>query len=254
MRTNILGSVPEGVVAGRAYDAYRWMLVEDDGTLVGAALRTSPYPMLLSPMPVDAARAVGRHVREVDPGLSALLGPRAETRAFLEAGGWSARLFMEEHLRVLGTFVAPPHPAPGHARLAEEADLDLLVEWHEQFVIDARLAIPVTAERVRAIITDRVLWLWEDGGRPVAMAGHAPLVTTPGGTVARIGPVFTPAGLRGRGYGTAITAAVVDVLLPQSDAIMLFADAANPASNSVYQRLGFDVAGELVELALDPLA
>ena len=37
--------------------------------------------------------------------------------------------------------------------------------------------------------------LWEDGGEPVSVTGYGP--STPTGT--RIGPVYTPPELRGRG-------------------------------------------------------
>ncbi len=250
----MLGSVAEGVVAGRAYESYRWLVVtSDDGDVIGAALRTAPYPALLSPMPASAASAVGRLLAEVEPDLPGLTGPRDTVMAAVSAAGWEhrVRVAMDEYLRVLGTYTPPSTPASGSPRRSRLADLDLLVPWHERFVADAKLLVPVTEDRVRHVIEVGSLWLWEDDGRPVAMAGHAPLVSTPGGVVGRIGPVFTPAALRGRGYGTAITGAVVEVLLPQCTTIMLVADAANPASNSVYARLGFVIAAELVEVALD---
>jgi predicted GNAT family acetyltransferase len=95
------------------------------------------------------------------------------------------------------------------------------------------------------------LWLWEVDGTPVAMAGHADLVDTPSGAVARIGPVYTPEPLRRQGLGAAVTAAVIEELLPRATTVMLFADAANPTSNRIYARLGFRAAGEVVEVSLD---
>jgi predicted GNAT family acetyltransferase len=43
---------------------------------------------------------------------------------------------------------------------------------------------------------------------------------------------------------------VAQDLLAAGALVMLFADAANPGSNRVYERLGFAVAGEQVELDL----
>ncbi len=37
-------------------------------------------------------------------------------------------------------------------------------------------------------------------------------------------------------------------LLEAADIVMLFTDAANPTSNGVYERLGFRVVGEVVDL------
>jgi predicted GNAT family acetyltransferase len=81
------------------------------------------------------------------------------------------------------------------------------------------------------------------------MAGHAPLVDTPAGPVGRVGPVYTPPDLRRQGYGAAATAAVVASLEPRCALVMLYADAANPTSNGVYERLGFREAARVVELS-----
>jgi predicted GNAT family acetyltransferase len=61
---------------------------------------------------------------------------------------------------------------------------------------------------------------------------------TPNGT--RIGPVYTPPELRGRGYGSALTAAVTERLLGSGLRFcFLYTDLANPTSNSIYQRIGY---------------
>ena len=83
-------------------------------------------------------------------------------------------------------------------------------------------------------------WIWEADDMPVAMCGYAPPVGDPGDVVGRIGPVFTVAEHRGRGFGAAVTTAAIEELSKHCDHIMLYADASNPASNSVYQRLGFE--------------
>jgi len=79
------------------------------------------------------------------------------------------------------------------------------------------------------------------------MAGHAHPVDTPSGVVTRIGPVFTPAENRGRGYGSAVTAALSQELLARHSRVMLYADADNPTSNDIYQRIGFRVIDDVVQ-------
>jgi predicted GNAT family acetyltransferase len=70
----------------------------------------------------------------------------------------------------------------------------------------------------------------------VSMAG---LTRQVAGTI-RVGPVYTPPGLRRRGYAGAVTAAVSRAALDAgADEVLLFTDLANPTSNSLYQRLGF---------------
>ena len=70
---------------------------------------------------------------------------------------------------------------------------------------------------------------------PVSLAGHAG--ETPNG--ARVGPVYTPPELRGRGYASALTAALTEQLLERRRFCFLFTDLANPTSNSIYQRIGY---------------
>jgi len=71
---------------------------------------------------------------------------------------------------------------------------------------------------------------------PVSLAGRN---RTAGGQ-ARIGPVYTPPDLRGRGFGGAATAAITQAALDDgAEGVVLFTDLANPTSNTLYQRLGY---------------
>jgi predicted GNAT family acetyltransferase len=61
---------------------------------------------------------------------------------------------------------------------------------------------------------------------------------TPNGI--RIGPVYTPPELRGRGYASACTAAVSQLLLDEGRKFcFLYTDLANPTSNKIYQDIGY---------------
>ncbi len=79
--------------------------------------------------------------------------------------------------------------------------------------------------------------LWEDDGRPVSLAGYG----SPTPHSMRIGPVYTPAAFRGRGYASAATAAVSQHLLDGGRRFCtLFTDLANPTSNKIYRQIGFE--------------
>src|SRR5271170_3537076 len=86
LRTNVIGSVSLAVAAGdRSYDAYHWWIVRDAvGDVVGIAMRTSPFNMVLSPMPKVAARVLGRSVGQFDEALPGLNGPQDLLDAFME--------------------------------------------------------------------------------------------------------------------------------------------------------------------------
>jgi predicted GNAT family acetyltransferase len=54
---------------------------------------------------------------------------------------------------------------------------------------------------------------------------------------------------RGRGYGSAVTAAAADLARRSGvDDVVLFADLANPTSNKIYRRIGFDAVTDSVRI------
>ncbi len=250
--TNLPASIALSVVGGRSYDAEHWWVVRDDeGTVVGCSVRTAPYRLVVSPMPTPAAVALGQAVAIADPDVPGANGPAAVVDAFY-TGLASAKLptvTMRDVVYVLESY-APARGVAGSARRAVPDDLGLVADWTRQFQIDAGLPIFDVEASVVPRLAAGSIWLWEVDGSPVSMAGHADLVESPAGLVGRIGPVYTPELLRGNGFGSAITSALIDELQPRTSRIMLFADAANPTSNRVYVRLGFLAITEVVETAL----
>jgi predicted GNAT family acetyltransferase len=128
----------------------------------------------------------------------------------------------------------------GCLRHATASDRELLVGWFAAFFAEA-MAGSVESDAVAAV--DRKLAepeggfaVWEDGGSPVSFAGYGS--PTPNGM--RIGPVYTPPGFRGRGYGSAVTAGVTGYVLGHGRRFcFLYTDLSNPTSNSIYQRIGY---------------
>ena len=71
---------------------------------------------------------------------------------------------------------------------------------------------------------------------------------TPNGI--RIGPVYTPPELRGRGYASALTAQVSQLQLDRGRRFcFLYTDLANPTSNAIYMRIGYERVCDSRELA-----
>ncbi len=248
--TNVLATVAQGVVDGRRYDGEDWWVVRDPaGRVRGAAARTRPHPLQLSPMPVEAARELGRATAgDLPPGA---YGTREVVTAY--AAGTSAHLGARstETLYLLGELVTPA-AVPGAPRQASAAEFDTLVAWHEQFARDADVPAFDMPSSVRGRLAFGGLWWWCVGDVPVALAGHAQPIDGPHGPVGRVGPVFTPAAHRRQGYGAAITAHVSGLLARRCSTVLLYADAANPTSNGVYRRLGFLPEAEIVEVELHP--
>jgi len=251
--TNVIGSIAAGVQAGRVYDTCLLMAVRDgEGTVVGCAALTSPWNLVVSPMPREAALALGRHMADTHPDMPGITGVRDVVNAVVESLGldYEPRIAMVDTVRVIDEFVPPAHEIAGSPRRADDADRDRLIAWLIQFGLDASLPLHDVEASVDSRLDARAFWFWEVDGRPVALAGHAPVVPTPAGNVGRIGPVYTPEAERGHGYAAAITSVVVRHLQPQCSVIMLYADATNPTSNGVYDRLGFRAAAEVIEIEL----
>ena len=130
----------------------------------------------------------------------------------------------------------PPHGVLGHARRAVESDRAMVRSWYAAFAAEAG-ATDSGVDRNRVI--DRALtagecWLWQDpSGAPVSLAARRPVIAGS----ARIGPVFTPAQHRARGYGSAVTAAATADVLDDGAVPVLFTDLANPTSNPDFARV-----------------
>ncbi|MFJ8674008.1 GNAT family N-acetyltransferase [Streptomyces sp. NPDC093589] len=215
----------------------------------GAFVWTPPRPVLLSPMPDDAAAALaGTLVPERLPeaGVNAEL-PTA--RAY--AAGWRRRhggtpeVAGRRRLYRLGE-LAPPDPAPpGAARAATGADRALVLAWFTAFAAEVGDGPPGASRAADDRLAEGRCTLWEVDGRPVALAGVSRTLSG----MARVAPVYTPPELRGRGYAGAVTAAVSRAARDGAGAeeLVLFTDLDNPTSNALYQRLGYrPVADHLV--------
>jgi GNAT superfamily N-acetyltransferase len=257
-RTNILSSVPMAVAKGdRTYDAYWWWAVFDENEYcVGAAFRTAPFGLQIGPMPLEGVQLLAAAVAKDDDTITWIVGSESVTTAFLREYGdssssGSSRRFvrgLKSLLHELGELTAPQ--VGGSYRVATLDDVELVVRWTHDFLAFTG-ATPLPDGRDREFIIARLkessLRLWSVENEPLAMAGHGPTVETPSGSFTRIGPVFTPENLRGRGYGSAVTAALCEELIGRGSRVILYADAAYPTSNRVYQRLGFREIDNLVQ-------
>ncbi|HSN05964.1 MAG TPA: GNAT family N-acetyltransferase [Candidatus Angelobacter sp.] len=254
VRTNVLGSVATGIRDGVRYDAESFFLAERDGLVVGAALWTVPFRLLVGPMDDEAAEAIGvaavARAAELGAPLPGAVGPVRATERAAQATGRPWVRSRSERVLVLHQYL-PPGDVPGNARRATDADVDLVRRWRREFATEIGNVVHDGEERTRQMLP--TTWLWAVDGEVVSMAGHAPVVSTPSGDVGRIGPVYTPVEHRRHGYGGAVTAAVVEHLRAFCGTVMLYTDAANPTSNHVYESLGFVHEDDVAELRLEPL-
>jgi uncharacterized protein len=218
--------------------------------VVGSAIRTPPWRLVLAVM--DHPGAVHRLVDDLDgEALPGVVGPADPAGAFAEAWaratGVTARLMRHERSFRLRR-VIPPRQAPGTMRRSRPDDQALLREWAEAFHVEAMPDNPPRDYDLMARSwiagTGRTAYLWEDGGRAVSLAGVGGL--TPHGV--RIGPVYTPPALRGRGYASNVVAGVSQLQLDAGRRfVFLFTDLANPTANKIYQAIGYEPVNDVDE-------
>jgi GNAT superfamily N-acetyltransferase len=220
------------------------LTVWDGGMAVGAALQTPPYPLACNGIPLDTAAGVAAELARLQPRLNGVRGGRDTATAFADmwhtATGQACTVTSEERLYRLGA-LSKPNGVAGSTKLASDDDLGLLVDWVERFfgeTFEHQRNHTAGEEFVDAAARkgDRLV-LWVVDRVSVAMA----MLRAPAAGVSRIGPVYTAPDQRGHGYGSAVTAAAADLALSNGVAdVVLFADLANPVSNAIYQRIGFE--------------
>ncbi len=231
------------------YPEHRFWLVLDGEEIAGAAVRTPPYNLVVA----GREPALETLARELDEELPGVVGAVPELEAF--ARWWEARwditreVTMSQAIYALENLIEPARP-PGAPRPATEGDRGLLIEWLNDFAREALREESPNAEQHERIIDARLnradagFVIWEDDG-PVSLAGYGG--TTPSGS--RIGPVYTPPEHRGRGYGSAVTAAVsAERLAAGRRFCFLYTDLANPVSNKIYVRMGYRRVCDSLEL------
>jgi RimJ/RimL family protein N-acetyltransferase len=235
------GPLPEGC-----------LIVSGADEVEGLAMRApgGDLVMLGCMAPEVATRAAELWHRHLSP-FAAVKGAPAELDAFAAqtARLREARAVPGLRMRLLQlTSLLAPSWTEGRAELAAEWHFDLAVRWFEAFRLDlggnhARTPI----EHLRRWLENGrvVLWLGPDD-EPRSMAVWS-RESEHGATVSY---VYTPPDWRGQGCASHAVAAVCRQALDRGKAFcVLYADADNPTSNRLYERLGFHPVGELNEVA-----
>ena len=219
---------------------------EHEGELVGVALRTPPHNFILSKMKDErAVEAFAKDAYVLYEELPGTNGPKETAKAFVDCWhrltGKAGQLGLEQRIYRVET-VIPAHGVRGDYYPATKAESELMVAWWMAFASEA--LDPIAREEAEKAVRMRLdsnasvrgLRLWWDDERPVSLAGYGG--PTPNGI--RIGPVYTPPELRGRGYASALTAALSQELLDSGRRfVFLFTDLSNPTSNHIYQTVGY---------------
>jgi predicted GNAT family acetyltransferase len=246
LHLGVLGQLEAGI-----HEEYRTWTVREGPDVVGIVLDTPPHPYAVALRPDRSATAlahavVGAHVEVGDlTGPSTVVEPLATAWAGLVGG--RATVLMAMHLLHCVEVVAPRDRPPGRRRKATIEDLPVVLAFTDAF---RREALPNSRREVdddqrsarlaRRLSGEHGLHLWEtDEVVSIAAIG----MPAEGGE--RVASVYTPPRLRGRGYASALVAAVTqDAFDRGCSFVHLHTDVDNPLSNAIYERLGYERVGE----------
>jgi len=129
--------------------------------------------------------------------------------------------------------VNPEIPHIGTMRLANDSDMYFLPYWLEAF---ATMNIPQEAEVYQHKIAQKKIYVLEDHGKPVSIAG----ITREMQSVCGVAHVYTPPFFRRKGYASSCVARLSQMILDRGfKKCVLYTDLANPTSNNIYQKIGY---------------
>lgn len=234
-----------GLGAALAQDRFRYSTSDPvvgiacaDGSPGGVVLMTPPRSLLLTRMAPEVAASVAEALADAEIALPGVMGPQDTAAHFTAA--WSARTAqraeLAKTLRIYQLDRVLPIPAvPGRCVQATMDDYDLLCDWIPAFWASVGEPGAAVEDFVRRCIADRTTYLWKTDA-PVSLAAIAG--PTPNGI--RVGQVYTPPEHRNHGYATVNVAAISQRMLDAGRRFcFLYANLANPTSNSIYQKIGY---------------
>ena len=227
--------------------SYLWAFT-DAGQVVGAAWMTPPQPIGLTEMPSKAIELLIQELSNLPDRPNGVVGPKSQTDCFKDRWTKAHKLTipftMEQRIYQIVDVKMPFHVS-GEMRVAKRHDLELIEAWSLKFMIDCGLGndLQTAKESASRAIRNKGRYLWILNGEAVAMAG----VSGPTPSGIRVSWVYTPDHLRGKGYASAVVAALSQRMLSEGHKFcFLYTDLANSTSNSIYQKIGYQAVCDSV--------
>jgi uncharacterized protein len=217
-----------------------YITLEEAGYIVGVAFMYPPRQLVITHMAKEALIGLADYLLTDAAPVSGVNGPQSQADLFAEH--WVARTGKRQRLKMtLGIYacekVISAARSPGRLRAATKDDEPLLMHWAEELARDAGIADESTFMKAQVpnLTAKGRLCVWENG-EIVSMAGLS-RETRHGFAV---GLVYTPPRFRKKGYAGSCVAALTQLALDSGKRFCcLYADLANPTSNSLYRKIGY---------------
>jgi uncharacterized protein len=223
-----------------------------DGARIVAVAAHSWLGTLLVQAPRDLDEVVRAAVSASGRQLTGVIGPYRQALAACDALGVAAS--SDPHRDLL--FALPLRDLRVPAALADgtllyraprDDEMDRLAEWRAAYIVETGVEAPgpdvparsrISVELLRA---DGSLFVLEHAGAVVAMTAFNARITE----MVQVGGVYTPPGLRSRGYARAVVAGSLLAAREQGGArAILFTEETNLPAQRSYRALGFTEIGD----------
>lgn len=246
----IMGNVLANRDTAAAPECFFGSVTDDDGRLLLIFCHVAPWRLLIHAMDkestAEASALLAKYISEKNISIPGILASDAICQAFVSAESahsYRRGISMDiMELRRLNNIAL----APGRMRPAVEADLPLIVKWHQAFQLEAtghEVDYETSYEKNRNRINS--FYLYEDpSGKVCAMAAITRVLTL--GCCVSL--VYTDPSERGKGYCAALMHLLAKQQLAQGAQYLgLFVDRANPISNHTYKKVGYEIIEDSIE-------
>ncbi|HEX3768998.1 MAG TPA: GNAT family N-acetyltransferase [Puia sp.] len=141
----------------------------------------------------------------------------------------------------------------GLFRAAENEDVELIVDWTTRFKKEEDPVYQMSRDEmlnmVRSGIASGNFFLWTDKNVAVSMAA----INRRTSHVGVVGYVYSPEEFRKKGYATAVVQRLSEHILQSGFTYCgLFTDQANPTSNHIYRKIGYEQVATFANIRFFP--
>lgn len=212
--------------------------------VVTAAILIHSKNLLITSAEEEQLKLIADYLKGKNLELPGIWGPLKESEAF--SGFWEkqtgkkSKLGMNQKIFKIEK-VSVPNNVPGILRNAKSDEVGLISNWFNEFSHEAMLPyerkpLEKIREHAETLIKNRLYFVWENEGAPVAMAYTGrPTLNSLG-----ISAVYSPVEHRNKGYASALVSSLSQKIIDSGKKFcVLFSNAENLTSNRIYQKMGY---------------
>lgn len=242
-----------GKAKGDQQPVYAW--AEDRGDLLGAVRWPPPLPATVTAMAEPTARALAAAFADRSMSVPGVNGPPAAAAEFAtrwrELTGQTLGKVRDLTIARLSEVALTEWPE-GRMRPAEAAEAPMLAGWIANIFAEAGLPNPefTAQQQIDEQLSGGRLYVWEDGGQPVAVTGCSAQVS--GAVLVHGG--FTAPEHRTSWYGTAVVGGVCKhVLANGCTTCLAITDRKNPYAGAAMRMIGYQPFADIDDYQFLPV-